>query len=36
MITDLVVGVGIIAGTVTRGQQRLRLQRQDARGAQPG
>ena len=36
MITDLVVGVGIIVGAVTGGQQRQRLQRQDARGAQPG
>jgi hypothetical protein len=36
MITDLVVGVGIIAGAVTRDQQRQWPQRQDARGAQPG
>ena len=38
MITDLVVlgiGIRIILGAVTRGQQR-RQQRQDARGAQPG
>ena len=39
MITDLVVlgiGIKIILGAVTRGQQRQRQQRQDARSAQPG
>ena len=39
MITDLVVlgiGIRIILGAVTRGQQRRRQQRQDARGVQFG
>jgi len=39
MVTDLVivgVGIRIITGAVTRGQQRRRRQRQDARDAQPG
>ena len=39
MITDLVVlgiGIKIILGAVTRGQQRRRQQRQNARSAQPG
>ena len=39
MVTDLVivgVGIRIIAGAVTRGEQRRRRQRQDARDAQPG
>jgi voltage-gated potassium channel len=39
MITDLVVagvGVRIILGAVTRGQQRRRQQRQDVRGVQSG
>ena len=39
MITDLVVvgiGVKIILGAVTRGQQRRRQQRQDTRGVQSG
>jgi len=39
MVTDQVlvgVGIRIITGTVIRGQQRRRRQRQDARNAQPG
>ena len=39
MVTDLVivgVGIRIITGAVTRGQQRRPRQRQDARDAQPG
>ena len=39
MITDLVVlglGIKIILGAVTRGQQRQQQERQDARSAQPG